>query len=178
VLVAVEAKTACCASVPTGLAVHSAAVCGSAVPSRCCRATSRKTKIHGHHHPDGAQLGTASAAFSRQRTASSPETALPLLPGSARGYVDTLTERFTVPPAGTAATALINGIRAAVPVATNDRYDRLNDPANNKPVVYRDKAPPWCLWQFVHPLFKWFQRWSAMPLSDFNRGALVQPTAR
>ncbi len=130
----------------------------------------------------------------RSSTASlvvTPETALPLLPAQLpEGYLAALLNHFMQPAPGTlpaSATAALVGIPLG-----NSEQGYTNSVIGLKPVadsmasaspaevesrVYRyDKHHLVPFGEFVHPLFKWFLTIVNMPLSDFNRGAVSQPS--
>ena len=99
-----------------------------------------------------------------------PETALPVLPHQLpEGYLDALRARFS------------NGQQAALigmPLGSfNEGYT--NSVIGLKPAadVYRfDKHHLVPFGEFIPPLFKWFTRMMNIPLGDFNRGPVGQPT--
>ena len=108
-----------------------------------------------------------------------PETALPLLPQQLpKGYLDALTSRFTKPVSGPTATAAIIGI----PLGNSaDGYTNsviaLKPSVAPTPDIYQyDKHHLVPFGEFVHPWFKWFLALVNIPLSDFNRGDLSQPS--
>ena len=116
-----------------------------------------------------------------------PETAIPVLPAYLpEGYLDALVRHFVTPnavrdsPAGTAAIigmplgdgaqGYTNSAIALKPQAV-DASNRLADS------IYRyDKHHLVPFGEFVHPLFKWFLAIVDIPLADFNRGAVSQPS--
>ncbi len=133
----------------------------------------------------GRQLMAANSAL-----VVTPETALPLLPEQLPdGYIDALIERFTAPQfaGGERTAALIGivlgssqlgytnsaiGLKPAEPMA----FGATSAPAP-PPVLYRyNKHHLVPFGEFVHPLFKWFLAVVDMPLSDFNTGAVNQPS--
>lgn len=100
-----------------------------------------------------------------------PETALPLLPEQLPpGYWQALQQRF----AGGAQAALVG-----VPLGSF-REGYTNSVVGFKP----GQAAPWRydkhhlvpFGEFIPPFFRWFTDLMAIPLGDFNRGALPQPT--
>lgn len=110
-----------------------------------------------------------------QRNASqlviTPETALPLLPAQLpSGYWQALQQRFA------------NGEQAAlvgVPLGSSSAG------YTNSVVGFRPgQLAPWRydkhhlvpFGEFIPPFFRWFTNLMDIPLGDFNRGALVQPT--
>ena len=127
----------------------------------------------------------------RRSTASlvvTPETALPLLPEQLpEGYLADLLNHFMQPAPGAAPTAALVGI----PLGSSQQ-GYTNSVIGLKPVttatagaspddvesrVYRyDKHHLVPFGEFVHPLFKWFLAMVNMPLSDFNRGEVSQPS--
>ena len=117
-----------------------------------------------------------------------PETALPLLPEQLpEGYLEKLAERFgqsasgaqpSDAPAHTSPTAALIGIPLG-----NSRAGYTNSVIALKPstsgpaAIYQyDKHHLVPFGEFVHPLFKWFLAMVNIPLSDFNRGAVSQPS--
>ena len=111
-----------------------------------------------------------------------PETALPVLPQQLpESYLDMLAERFTQPagsgnataaligiPLGNSALGYTNSVIALKPSASA---------ARGTPTVYQyDKHHLVPFGEFVHPLFKWFLTIVNIPLSDFNRGTVSQPS--
>ncbi len=100
-----------------------------------------------------------------------PETALPLLPQQLpEGYLQGLQDHFAQPeraaliglPLGSMEEGYTNsvmGLRAGQSEAY--RYDK------------HHLVP---FGEFIPPLFRWFTDLMRIPLGDFNRGALVQPT--
>jgi apolipoprotein N-acyltransferase len=127
----------------------------------------------------------------RSSTASlvvTPETALPLLPVQLpEGYLADLLNHFMQPAPGASPTAALVGIPLG-----NSQQGYTNSVIGLKPVapgpaggspgddesrVYRyDKHHLVPFGEFVHPLFKWFLAIVNMPLSDFNRGEVSQPS--
>ena len=108
-----------------------------------------------------------------------PETALPLLPEQLPdGYLDALTQRFAQPLPSAAPTAALIGIPLG-----NSQVGYTNSVIALKPLVgtatavYQyDKHHLVPFGEFVHPLFKWFLAMVNIPLSDFNRGDVSQPS--
>ena len=123
-----------------------------------------------------------------------PETALPLLPEQLpEGYLADLLNHFMQPEPGALPTAALIGIPLG-----NSQEGYTNSviglkPANVNAVktaatagesvsdagskAYRyDKHHLVPFGEFVHPLFKWFLDIVNMPLSDFNRGGVSQPS--
>ena len=94
------------------------------------------------------------------------------------GYLEALSQRFTQPSFGLASTAALIGIPLGNSSAgyTNSVI-ALKPPTPAEPGVYQyDKHHLVPFGEFVHPLFKWFLAMVNIPLSDFNRGALNQPS--
>ena len=108
-----------------------------------------------------------------------PETALPVLPEQLPdGYLEALSQRFTQPSFGFASTAALIGIPLGNSSAgyTNSVI-ALKPPTPAEPGVYQyNKHHLVPFGEFVHPLFKWFLALVNIPLSDFNRGDLKQPS--
>ena len=114
-----------------------------------------------------------------------PETALPLLPAQLpEGYLAALLDHFMQPAPGASSTAALIGIPLG-----DSQQGYTNSVMGLKPVksgegapdvegsVYRyDKHHLVPFGEFVHPLFKWFLAIVNMPLSDFNRGDISQPS--
>jgi apolipoprotein N-acyltransferase len=99
-----------------------------------------------------------------------PETAIPLLPRQLpEGYLEALRARF------------VQGGRAAligIPLGSmRDGYT--NSAIGLKPgdTIYRyDKHHLVPFGEFIPPLFRWFTDMMDIPLGDFNRGAIGQPS--
>ena len=108
-----------------------------------------------------------------------PETALPVLPEQLPdGYLEALEQRFTQPSFGLASTAALIGMPLG-----NSSAGYTNSVIALKPTggaaatVYQyDKHHLVPFGEFVHPLFKWFLALVNIPLSDFNSGAVSQPS--
>ncbi len=101
----------------------------------------------------------------------SPETAVPLLPAQLpEGYWQALQQRFA------------SGEQAALVGVPLGSYDEgyTNSVVGFKP----GQVPPWRydkhhlvpFGEFIPPWFRWFTELMHIPLGDFNRGALPQPT--
>ncbi|MDD2919705.1 apolipoprotein N-acyltransferase [Rhodoferax sp.] len=100
-----------------------------------------------------------------------PETALPLLPGQLPpGYWQALQQRFAKGdqaalvgvPLGSYAEGYTNSVVGFKPAQSSPwRYDK------------HHLVP---FGEFIPPLFRWFTDLMAIPLGDFTRGALPQPT--
>ncbi len=114
----------------------------------------------------GEQLNASSTSL-----VISPETALALLPEQLPpGYWQTLQQRFAT------------GAQAALVGMPLGDYDTgyTNSVVGLKP----GQTAPWRydkhhlvpFGEFIPPLFRWFTNLMNIPLGDFNRGALVQPT--
>ena len=107
-----------------------------------------------------------------------PETALPMLPHQLpEGYLDDLSNRFVTNPApGRPQTAALIGIPLG-----NSQQGYTNSAIALKPsasnTIYQyDKHHLVPFGEFIHPLFKWFLAIAHIPLSDFNRGDVKQPS--
>ena len=102
-----------------------------------------------------------------------PETAIPLLPQQlVPGYLEALQNHFERPaparaallgiPLGDAAQGYTNSVLGWAPTqSTPYHYDK------------HHLVP---FGEFIPPLFKWFTQLMNIPLGDFNRGALGQPS--
>jgi len=108
---------------------------------------------------------------SRSALVITPETALPLLPSQLpAGYWQTLQKRFSTGdqaaligvPLGSYTEGYTNSVVGFKPgQAEVWRYDKYHL------VPFGEFIPPW---------FRWFTELMSIPLGDFNRGALPQPT--
>ena len=128
-----------------------------------------------------------------------PETALPLLPVQLpEGYLAGLLDHFMQSAPGALPTAALvgiplgsstqgytNSVIGIKPVTTARTSVMTSTTASTagaslldaQSQVYRyDKHHLVPFGEFVHPLFKWFLALVNMPLSDFNRGAVSQPS--
>ena len=108
-----------------------------------------------------------------------PETALPVLPEQLPdGYLEALSQRFTQPSFGLASTAALIGIPLGnSSTGYTNSVIALKPPTPAEPGVYQyDKHHLVPFGEFVHPLFKWFLALVNIPLSDFNSGAVSQPS--
>ena len=133
-----------------------------------------------------------------------PETALPLLPAQLpEDYLAALLNHFMQPAPGASPTAALvgiplgsnalgytNSVIGLKPVAAGMADTGLAKgpvegsiegpvkvPVDAASQVYRyDKHHLVPFGEFVHPLFKWFLAIVNMPLSDFNRGDISQPS--
>lgn len=99
-----------------------------------------------------------------------PETALPLLPVQLpEGYLETLRAGFAQGaraalvglPMGSFATGYTNSVLGLRPGGEGYRYDK------------HHLVP---FGEFIPPFFKWFTRMMNIPLGDFNRGDVGQPS--
>ena len=129
----------------------------------------------------GAQLLAATSSL-----VITPETALPVLPVQLpEGYLDKLVERFnpsnpstTSPPSTAALIGIPLGNSEAgytnSVIALKPGSDTAN--ASTGTPYHYDKHHLVPFGEFVHPLFKWFLALVNIPLSDFNRGAVSQPS--
>ena len=100
-----------------------------------------------------------------------PETAIPVLPQElAPGYWDGLLARFRGPDQG----ALIGIPWGDYEHGYTNSVMALG--ARAEPVQRYDKHHLVPFGEFIPPLFKWFTRLMQIPLGDFNRGAVGQPS--
>lgn len=100
-----------------------------------------------------------------------PETAIPLLPQQLPlDYLQVLRQHFSQGPQ-----AALIGIPLGNPVEgfTNSVVGLLPGEA---PVYRYDKHHLVPFGEFIPPLFKWFTQMMNIPLGDFNRGGLAQPS--
>ena len=124
----------------------------------------------------------------RSSTASlvvTPETAIPLLPVQLpEAYLADLLNHFMQPAPGASPTAALVGIPLGDSqqgytnsvIGLNPAKSAENA-GNTGSRVYRyDKHHLVPFGEFVHPLFKWFLAIVNIPLSDFNRGDVSQPS--
>jgi apolipoprotein N-acyltransferase len=104
-----------------------------------------------------------------------PETAIPLLPRQLpEGYWETIQKRFASGnqaaligiPLGNFETGYSNSVLGPLPSAAS---------GSEKPYQY-DKHHLVPFGEFIPPLFKWFTQMMNIPLGDFNRGAVGQPS--
>ena len=110
-----------------------------------------------------------------------PETAIPLLPNQLpEGYLDALVNRFVKPAPGLPQTAALVGIPLG-----NSQQGYTNSvialkppsqPSTSSTVYQYDKHHLVPFGEFVHPLFKWYLSIVNIPLADFNRGDVKQPS--
>lgn len=100
-----------------------------------------------------------------------PETAIPLLPQQlAPGYLESIAERYA-----TGGQALLLGI----PLGSLERGYTNSvlgfSPGGQRPYQY-DKHHLVPFGEFIPPFFRWFTEMMNIPLGDFNRGAVGQPS--
>ena len=133
----------------------------------------------------GQQMGVAQASL-----IVAPETAIPLLPQQLpEGYWEALTKPFIAGrqavmfglPLGSFEAGYTNSVVAFKP--ENISETSANPPTAAADVAtapgqaYRyDKHHLVPFGEFIPPLFKWFTRMMNIPLGDFNRGAVGQPS--
>lgn len=100
-----------------------------------------------------------------------PETAIPLLPRQLpEGYMAEIGQRFH----GGAQAALIGVPLGSYEEGYSNSVIGLKPGA---PAAYRyDKHHLVPFGEFIPPMFKWFTRMMDIPLGDFNRGAIGQPS--
>ena len=112
----------------------------------------------------GAQIASSKAAL-----IVAPETAIPLLPKQLpEGYWEALTKPFT-----SGNRALLVGIPLG---SYTDGYtNSVIGLQAGKPYQY-DKHHLVPFGEFIPPMFKWFTQMMNIPLGDFNRGAVGQPS--
>ena len=125
---------------------------------------------------EGTGIPVALAWYQQQLDASrasltvAPETAIPLLPSQLpTSYWDALQQRFTTGtqaaligiPLGSMKEGYSNSVIGLRPGAAMYRYDK------------HHLVP---FGEFIPPLFRWFTDLMQIPLGDFNRGALGQPS--
>ena len=99
-----------------------------------------------------------------------PETAIPVLPRQLpEGYLAAVTQRY----AGGSQAALVG-----VPLgSTSDGYTNSVIGVERGGASYRyDKHHLVPFGEFIPPLFRWFTEMMKIPLGDFNRGAVGQPS--
>ncbi|WP_404301543.1 apolipoprotein N-acyltransferase [Alicycliphilus denitrificans] len=114
------------------------------------------------------QLRSAEAAL-----VVAPETAIPLLPQQlSPGYLDAVAERYTRAK-GTQALLLGMPLGSLELGYTNSVLGFA--PAEQQPYRY-DKHHLVPFGEFIPPLFRWFTEMMNIPLGDFNRGAVGQPS--
>lgn len=122
-------------------------------------------------HWYGQQLAIAHAPLTV-----APETAIPLLPQQLpAGYWDALLQRIRQDgravllgmPLGTEIAGYTNSVLGIQPVESSPRpaYDYRYDKRHLVPFG-----------EFIPPLFRWFTEMMAIPLGDFSRGAVGQPS--
>lgn len=100
-----------------------------------------------------------------------PETALPLLPQQLpEGYLQGLQDHFAQPERA----ALIGLPLGSMEEGYTNSVMGLR--AGQSEVYRYDKHHLVPFGEFIPPLFRWFTDLMRIPLGDFNRGALVQPT--
>ena len=109
-----------------------------------------------------------------------PETALPLLPEQLpEGYLAALIDRFGQAVPGQSNSAALIGIPLGTSQAgyTNSVIALKPGTGGGQQGFYQyDKYHLVPFGEFVHPLFKWFLALVNIPLSDFNRGDVKQPS--
>ncbi len=139
--------------------------------SRCCRATSRRTR---NSFPAAASrprcAGTAnSCAMPSASLVVTPETALPLLPQQLpAGYLDAIQARYSQ---GTQ--AAIVGLPMGGPGQLQQLRCSASSPALRSPT--RTASTTWCLSaSSFRWAFRWFIQMMNIPLGDFERGGLAQ----
>ncbi len=100
-----------------------------------------------------------------------PETALPVLPRDLpEGYLETLRDHFA-----SAGQAAIVGIPLGDDVAGYSN-SVIGLPGNGTQALRYDKHHLVPFGEFIPPMFRWFTAMMNIPLGDFNRGALGQPS--
>lgn len=116
-----------------------------------------------------------------------PETAIPILPNQLPdGYWNALAQRFSQPggqqalligiPLGSYTQGYTNSVIGFKPVP-NAAGDTTPPEPGLPGATYRyDKHHLVPFGEFIPPLFKWFTQMMNIPLGDFNRGAVGQPS--
>ena len=100
-----------------------------------------------------------------------PETAIPLLPNDLpTGYLDKVYQRFTDKQS-----ALLTGIPLG-DFHTGYRNGVIGLSGTNKPIYQYAKHHLVPFGEFIPPMFKWFTQLMHIPLGDFDRGGIGQPS--
>lgn len=118
-----------------------------------------------------------------------PETAIPLLPnqlgaefwtpllGSLADQATGGTSALIGLPLGSMEQGYTNSVWGMSPESAARARDRIGSPATLGNGVYRyDKNHLVPFGEFIPPLFRWFTDLMNIPLGDFNRGGLAQPS--
>ena len=105
-----------------------------------------------------------------------PETAIPVLPQQLPdGYWQGLLRRYGAAREGQSAQAALIGVPLGN--ASEGYTNSVMGLAPGQSAAYRyDKHHLVPFGEFIPPLFKWFVQLMNIPLGDFNRGALAQPS--
>ena len=105
-----------------------------------------------------------------------PETVIPVLPQQLPdGYWQGLLRRYGAAREGQSAQAALIGVPLGN--ASEGYTNSVMGLAPGQSAAYRyDKHHLVPFGEFIPPLFKWFVQLMNIPLGDFNRGALAQPS--
>ncbi len=106
-----------------------------------------------------------------------PETAIPLLPEQLPdGYWQALTERFSKPITGKPGTPQAALVGVPLGSFSQGYTNSVMGFAPGVPPYQYDKHHLVPFGEFIPPMFKWFTQMMNIPLGDFNRGAVGQPS--